>query len=574
MTEPEPGGARAWLETRTGIVSALRQWLDFPVRGGASWGHGLGFALLALFVVQCLTGAAMAAFYSPSVTDAWASVAFLETRVAAGAWLRGIHHFGTGAMVVLAVLHAAHVVVRGAYRAPREPNWWVGLLLLGLVLAYPLTGYTLVWDQLAYWSSKVRAGIAGSVPLVGGILRALGLGGNEHGNLTLTHTYAIHVAVLPLLTWGLILVHLRLFRRAGYASSDPGQEPYRAGQLARDGVITMAVVGGVVVAGLLFGARMGAPADPTESYLARPEWYFLPLFQLIRLFDGPVQVVGTTIIPLLVAAFLVGLPWTGNYARWGLLGLFCGAGALGGWAAAVDATDPRVEDQTRFADREAARALELAASGVPVDGPARMMWRDELIRGERVFRRRCRSCHALEGFVPEEAKGPDLTAYRSKAWLRQLLRDPEGPRFFGSTDIEGMPSYADVPEAELAVVVDMLYALRDHPNGIDWEAHPAAALIRELECADCHDYADDYALEGPAMKGYLDRRWIRTMIDHPDVDYLYGEVNEMPAFAEKLSDADRDALTTFLESLEHRAPEGAWPYVDEPVVTPPREEED
>lgn len=559
------------LEDRTGWVSSARAWLEFPVKGGARWGHGLGAALLGLFVMQCLTGAAMAAFYSPSVTDAWASVAYLETQVAAGAWLRGIHHVGTSVMVVLALMHVAHVVLRGAYRAPREPNWWVGLLLLGLLLAYPLTGYTLVWDQLAFWSSKVRAGIAGSVPVVGPWLRALGLGGNDHGNLTLTRTYALHVAVLPLLSWALVLLHYRLFRRVGYAGEGP-EEPYRERQLGRDGLLVATVVGGTVVLGLVLGAHIGAPADPTLSYLARPEWFFLPLFQLLRVFEGPVQVVGTVVIPGLVTTFLLALPWLGSRARWGLLAVGLGAGALGGLALASDLSDPRVQDASALDHREAERALALVAEGVPVEGPAAMMWADPLVRGERLFRQRCRSCHALEGYAPKEPKGPDMSAFGSKAWLRQMLRDPEGPRFFGTTDIEGMPSYADLDEATLGELVELLYGLRDQ-EGIDIEAHPLADTVAELECADCHDYADDYALEGPSMRAYLSDDWIRLMIREPDAEHLYGETNQMPSFAKKLSDADVEALLAFLRSLETRGSSEAWPYVDEPVASPPRDTE-
>ena len=578
--DPGPAGFLGWVEDRLGLASAWERAMAYPVAGGARLRHGLGWALVALFLLQCLTGAALAAFYSPSVTDAWASVAYIERQVAGGAWLRGIHHFGTGAMVVLSVLHALDVAIRAAYRRPREPNWWVGLALLALVLAYPLTGYTLLWDQLALWSSKVRTGILGSLPGVGSLLRALALGGNDHGNLTLTRTYALHVAVLPGLTFLLLFLHLRLFRRSGYAAPEGSPlEPYGARQLALDLLAAAATIGGVLALGALYGARLSAPAAPTVGYPARPEWYFLPLFQLLKLFDGPLQIVGTVVVPALVGLFLVSLPLLDRSgsgrarAPWlgGLFGLLALALALGGQAVSKDAGDADLAEQRAHAEREARRALALSEDGVPVQGAAFMMAHDPLVRGERVFRRRCLSCHGLEGFVPEEPKGPDLTAYRSKAWLRQLLRDPEGPRFFGHTEIRGMPSFADLSEAEMGVLVDMLYGLRDE-EGVDITAHPASELVAELECADCHDYEDDFAYEGPTMRAYLAESWVRAMVDHPDVSHLYGDANEMPAFERKLSDEDRAAVVRFLLALEDRAPRDAWPYVDEPVVTSPRED--
>jgi ubiquinol-cytochrome c reductase cytochrome b subunit len=569
------------VDARLGHRAALRAVLAYPVRGGASWGHALGVVLVALFLVECLTGAILAAYYSPSVTDAWASVAYIETRVAGGRVVRGLHHFTTGAMVIVAGLHAAHVVLRGAYKAPREPNWWVGLALLALVLAYPLTGYTLLWDQLGYWASKVRTGILGTVPLVGGFLKDLAIGGNDHGNLTLTRTYALHVLVLPALTFGLIVLHVALFRRSGY-TPPPGREaaePYRARQAAYDLTLSAVTLGAVLALAAAFGAPLEAPADPTANYLARPEWYFLPLFQLLKYFDGPLQVVGTVVIPGAVAAFLLALPLLDRSPdrrirprlRWigGVFGLLAAGAVLAGLAKAEDLGDPRFEDHRRFAAREAARALVLAEEGVPPEGAAFMMSRDALVRGERVFRERCRSCHALEGFVPEEPLGPDLTAYGSKAWLRQLLRDPDSPRFFGRAEkVEGMPSFADLSEDELGILTDMLVSLRAH-DGVDIEAHPHYDdLIFEAECDGCHDFADMWGVEGPALAGYLSPSWIRAMIDHPGDPDLYGQMNEMPAFEAKLDDADKTALVRFLQSLEARADRDAWPYVDEPLSSP------
>lgn len=570
------------IDDRVGHRQPLRSLLDGPVRGGAAWGHALGTALVVLFVAQCLTGTLLAAYYSPSVTDAWASVAYIELYVTGGSFVRGLHHFGTGAMVVVAVLHAAFVVIRGAYKAPREPNWWIGLALVALVLAYPLTGYTLVWDQLGYWASKVRTGITGTVPMVGPILQDLALGGNDHGNLTLTRTYALHVIVLPVLTVALMGLHVALFRKKGYtpppAPAATRTDRYGALQLAYDLCLGATAVG--VVAGLayLWGAPLEAPADPTANFLARPEWYFLPLFQLLKLFDGPLQVVGTVVVPGLVATFLVALPVLDRgeshrvQARlpWvlGFFALLAGMGGLAGLAVAKDFADPRYQDHLVFSRREASRALELARDGVPPEGGAFMMHRDDLVRGERIFRNRCRSCHALEGYLPEEPKGPDFTAYGSKAWLRQLLRDPESPRFFGHTkDIEGMPSFADLPEATLDQLTDFLLSLKQS-EGIEVEAHELYdEVIEAQECEGCHDFEEDYAVEGPTLAAFHSRAWIRQMIDHPGADHLYGEMNEMPAFDEKLSEADRNALVSFLQSLSARAAPDVWPYIDEPIVT-------
>ena len=57
---------------------------------------------------------------------------------------------------------------------------------------------------------------------------------------------------------------------------------------------------GVVVVLVLAegGANLDAPADPSSSdYPARPEWYFLSLFQMLKYFPGSREMIGTIVIP-------------------------------------------------------------------------------------------------------------------------------------------------------------------------------------------------------------------------------------------------------------------------------------
>ena len=139
---------------------------------------------------------------------------FLRMVPMAGWFLRGLHHHGSSAMVVVVVLHLLQVVWTGAYRAPREVNWWTGLAMGGLVLAFALTGYLLPWDQKGYWATQVATGIMGSVP-GGEPLQQVIQGGPEYGNLTITRFFALHVFVLPIALGGLLVAHIALFRKHG-----------------------------------------------------------------------------------------------------------------------------------------------------------------------------------------------------------------------------------------------------------------------------------------------------------------------------------------------------------------------
>ncbi|HEU5056725.1 MAG TPA: cytochrome b N-terminal domain-containing protein, partial [Kofleriaceae bacterium] len=204
-----------WLDRRTGHRAALRWALDEPVAGGASFAYVFGSVLAFLLVLQIVTGVLLATAYSPSATDAWGSVAYIQDQMTLGWFVRGLHSHGASAMVVVAGLHLLQTALYGAYKAPRELNWWVGVAMLGVLLAFALTGYLLPWDQTGYWATKVATGIAGTTPLAGQAIQEIAQGGNEYGNLTLTRFFALHVLVLPAAMIGLFAVHLFLFRRHG-----------------------------------------------------------------------------------------------------------------------------------------------------------------------------------------------------------------------------------------------------------------------------------------------------------------------------------------------------------------------
>ena len=573
------------LEERLGDRTLIDATLNERIPGGASWAYVFGSVTLILFLVQLGTGLVLAMYYSPSTTDAWASVAYLEQKIAMGGFVRGLHHHASGGMVVMAVVHMIQVVWFGAYKRPREVNWLTGLGLLGLVLAFALTGYLLPWDQTGYWATKVATSIAGTVPVIGESLQRIAQGGNDYGNLTLTRFYAVHVILLPLLTIGLMAVHLYLFRRHGVTPSPTKSKQdlrmivdfFWPKQVAYDAAAAVLVL--TVLFGLAFGigAPLEAPADPASTFIARPEWYFLFLFELLKYFDGPLQVVGTVIIPGLAAAFLILLPFLDRgaerrvRARWPWVGAIAlgllAVVVLTGLALGHDAQDPTIAKQKKRSEREAERALVLAQSGVPPAGAGYMMAHDPLTRGERVFWRECATCHALEGEVPKEPKGPELTGYASRAWIRQVLRDADSPRLFGRTKIEGMESFAKLDAQTLTRLVNLVYERRQ-PDAVPIAQHPDAGLVEEHECDNCHEFEAWESYDGPSLQGYQSRTWLRRLIDNPADDALYGEDNEMPIFGRRLSQEDQAAVVEFLLSLEHRADPEAWPYVDDPGPVP------
>src|SRR6202162_1573270 len=175
----------------------------------------LGTLSLGSFLILVVTGILLMLYYHPSVPQAYADMKDLQFVVSAGVFLRNLHRWSAHAMVLLVFAHMCKVFYRGAYRTPREFNWVVGVVLLILTLLLSYTGYLLPWDQLAFWAITVGSNIASAVPLVGGKMRFLLLGGQLIGENALVRFYVLHCVVLPLSGGLLVAVHFWRIRKDG-----------------------------------------------------------------------------------------------------------------------------------------------------------------------------------------------------------------------------------------------------------------------------------------------------------------------------------------------------------------------
>src|SRR5207244_10875891 len=204
-----------WFDHRTGHRKLIAALLIEQIPGGARWRYVWGSCLAFVFAIQLLTGVLLMTSYSAGDSTAWASVYFIQYQMDFGWLIRGLHHFGSQAMVVLIGIHMLQVVIAGAHLPPRELNWWLGMALLGAVLGLSLTGYLLPWDQKGYFATQVATNIAGNLPVLGPWVQKVIVGGPAYGHQTLTRFYAIHVGILPALVIILTVLHLTVFRRHG-----------------------------------------------------------------------------------------------------------------------------------------------------------------------------------------------------------------------------------------------------------------------------------------------------------------------------------------------------------------------
>jgi menaquinol-cytochrome c reductase cytochrome b subunit len=209
-----------WMEHRTGIVTMLEHFLYEPVPKRGAWLYTLGSAVLFTITLQFLTGILLLFYYAPTTDDAWNSVSYIMNDAYFGQVIRGIHYWSANFLMAFIGLHMGQVFFSGGYKAPRELNWVVGVILLLLVIGLSFTGYLLRWDQDGFWASVVGMKIGSYSPFVGGYVIHFLLGGDAVGPATLSRFFAIHVWLLPALIAPLIGAHLYLLRRHGVFGSE------------------------------------------------------------------------------------------------------------------------------------------------------------------------------------------------------------------------------------------------------------------------------------------------------------------------------------------------------------------
>ena len=225
-------GLAAWLQERLPVTGdQLRTDQRAVPNHLKRWWFALGNTPAYLFVVQIVTGILLAFYYVPEPGKAYDSVRYITDEVAFGWFIRGVHKWSSNLMIVAVVLHALRVFITGAYRRPRELNWVIGSAILGVVLLFGFTGYSLVYEQLSYWGTTVGANISSSVPLVGGFMKRMLLGGDVYNERTLSRLYIIHAAIMPALTTALIAVHIAVIRMQGvtelkFEDEPPGKPGY------------------------------------------------------------------------------------------------------------------------------------------------------------------------------------------------------------------------------------------------------------------------------------------------------------------------------------------------------------
>jgi ubiquinol-cytochrome c reductase cytochrome b subunit len=477
-------------DQRTGLHTGLQKFLYEEIPASSGWHQIFGSVALFLILIQFFTGIMLAFNYAPTPGEAYNSLRYILTEVTAGRLMRGLHHWGASMIIVIVVLHMVQVFLWGAYKKPREATWIVGVVLLLVTLAYGLTGYLLPWDNRAYWGTVVSTQIGATVPVMGPYVSRLLASTGDIGVVTFVF----------------------LVRRHGVAPA-PGDElkpkkSFFPEQVFKDTVAVFVAFAILFTMAIMVRVPLERLADPTDtSYIPRPEWYFLFLFQMLKVFEGPLEVVGTVILPTLAILALIATPFIDRSrimrVRQRTLAIGIVTLAALGWggltAQAVRTTPPQT-----------------AASSIDFSGPTQwMQLKPAELSGVHYYNQEnCAACHNV---VPggEAKAGPNLlntNKRHDQTWMLAHFQAPQStsPGSMMAPVNLSAPQLADLAAAMLALTPDNGDIITTTPAF----AADGAALYQKNFCGGCHMVNGVGGKIGPVLNGLSSRRTEAWTAEH------------------------------------------------------------
>ena len=312
--------AFSWLDERfhlTPLIDFMRH-KYVPVHRHTIW-YYMGGVCLFLFVVQVVSGILLVLYYQANENSAFESVRFIMTKVQFGWLIRSVHSWSANLMIFFVFVHMFSTFFTRGFQKPRELTWVSGFVLLTLAMGFGFTGYLLPWNQLAFFATKVGTDIVGAVPFIGDAAKIVLRGGEDVTGATLSRFYAIHIAIIPAIFTVFLGLHLLFVQRQGmhepeYVANLPPERkkliPFFPGFLLRDLLLWMVVLNILLALAVFFPWELGERADPFASAPAgiRPEWYFMFMFQTLKLLPAHVLFMEGEVLGIVVFG-LAGIAW-------------------------------------------------------------------------------------------------------------------------------------------------------------------------------------------------------------------------------------------------------------------------
>jgi quinol-cytochrome oxidoreductase complex cytochrome b subunit len=292
---------RAWIEDRLGLrpVAAFLAKKEVPCHTH-TFLYYTGSSVLLFLGIQIVTGVLLALYYQPTLAEANASVVRIITEMPLGWLVRSVHSWSATFMIAAVFVHLLGIAFTKAYRKPREATWLSGVLLLACSLAFGFTGYLLPWDELSLAATKVGTNLPKALPLVGTFLTQVLRAGEDVTGDTLSRFFIMHVSVLPLALLAILGLHVFLVQRHGMSVPLDAERdklelpaiPFWPNFFFREAAVWLVLLGVLLTIAVFAAPGLGPQADlmaPAPEGI-KPEWYFLFMFQTLKLF--PARILG------------------------------------------------------------------------------------------------------------------------------------------------------------------------------------------------------------------------------------------------------------------------------------------
>lgn len=292
----KPKTALEWFEYRLPLFSFMNDAMGANYYTPRNLNYWWNFGSIAgiCLMIQILTGIFLAMHYTPHVSFAFDSVEHIMRDVNYGWLLRYIHAVGASMFFVVVYIHIFRGLYYGSYKSPREVLWWLGVVILLLMMATAFMGYVLPWGQMSFWGATVITNLFSAIPVVGQSIVTWLWGGFSVDNPTLNRFFALHY-LLPFVIVGVVVLHIWALHRFGsnnplgidVRSKDeliPLHPYYTLKDLFGFGIFFMVFAWFVFFSPNSLGHPDNyTPANPmvTPPHIV-PEWYFLPFYAILR----------------------------------------------------------------------------------------------------------------------------------------------------------------------------------------------------------------------------------------------------------------------------------------------------
>jgi quinol-cytochrome oxidoreductase complex cytochrome b subunit/cytochrome c2 len=553
-----------WFTDRWPFYQLRDLLLEEDIPGGASFAYTIGSSILMIFALQAVTGLLQLFYYVPTIDHAYNSVSYLRTEVPFGWLIHNMHYWGANAMVFLVALHMVRVYIWGAYK--KTPlTWFIGIALLLTVMALSFTGAPLIWDQKGYWAGEVGSSIAGEVPVVGGLMKTILRGGETMGQLSLSRFFVFHIGVFVPLLALLIGMHIASFRTSGVGGPWVRERqkiagPFWPDQAFKDLTVAMVVLLALIALSVFFPVSFAGLADTLNtSYVPKPEWNFLFVYQALKYFKGPLEPLGAAGLPAVFVLVLVLVPLIDRNPKRNPFQRPFAMACLVLYAGLIVTLSVVGYLSPGFAQPAVA-----SKQGVEKTPP---QVSPEVKRGEQIFQKSgCLGCHKING--NGGSVGPELSGEALKGKSRQWLMDQitsSSSHFPSMGPNTGMTEFTSIGKKDLDDLVSYLMSL---PGGGQTPTEAPAGAANEPEagqkssgtkkggqlfqskgCTGCHKVYGQGGSVGPELSGDTlkgkSRQWLEEQIRNPKSHFPN---TVMPSFS-GLSKEELNDLVSYLMSL-------------------------